>query len=65
MSDTTNAHENSHQGDDTTIADDGLLVDEGEEVDDGMGADAPADVAGEDEPVDSDEHDPLDEATDD
>jgi hypothetical protein len=48
---------------DTVVADEGLLVDEGEVVDDGMGPDAPADIAGEDEPVDSDTSDPLDEAT--
>ena len=35
----------------------------GTPIDDGMGPDAPADVAGEDEPVDSDTSDPLDEAT--
>ncbi len=48
---------------DLVVADEGLLVDEGEVVDDGMGPDAPADIAGEDEPVDSDTSDPLDEAT--
>ena len=36
---------------------------DGTPIDDGMGPDAPADVAGEDEPVDSDASDPLDEAT--
>ena len=55
--------------DDTTSIDprsDPPQTDEdGKPIDDGMGPDAPADVAGEDEPVDSDTSDPLDDATDD
>ncbi len=71
MTHTTNDDQHSTERDsvqgsdpDLVVADEGLLVDEGEVVDDGMGPDAPDDVAGEDEPVDSDEHDPLADAND-
>ena len=52
--------------DDTTSIDprsDPPTVDEdGKPIDDGMGAEAALDVAGEDEPVDGDESNPLEEA---
>lgn len=52
--------------DDTTSIDprsDPPNVDEnGRPIDDGMGPDAPPDVAGEDEPVDGDDSNPLEEA---